>query len=138
VNPVAGKANLFRAAPLGHTADEEGMSYTMAYPTRNAEPPDIPLPIRSSLFQTVLKHRFQFSSYISKIKGFGLRPDYPVVKLLKIQNKSTAQYNRPLPTMSSYPKASLRGGMATQPRFVKALPSRKVVFNPPIYGSDNQ
>jgi hypothetical protein len=133
----AGKAYPFRVNSPLVSPNEKGITYSEDYRVQVMESPGIPPAIRSSLFQPLNKFRRHMSSYISELRNYGLRPDYPVVKLLGIQKRVRIMANRPLPTMSNYPQTSLSGGMGTSPRFIKALPSSKVVFNPPIYGNDN-
>ena len=132
----AGKAYPFRVNTSLVSQNEAGMSYSEDYRVQVMESPTIPPAIRSSLFQPLNKFRRHLSSYISELRNYGLRPDYPYVKLQKIQTRVRVMVNRPTPTMSSYPRTSLSGGMATSPRFIKALPSTKVVFNPPVYGQE--
>ena len=137
MNLKAGKAYPFRVQTSLVSMNEAGITYTEDYRVQATESPGIQPAIRNSLFQPLNKFRRHTSSYISTLRNYGLRPDYPVVKLLGIQKRIRVMANRPLPTTSNYPMTSSVGGMGTSPRFTKALPSRKIVFNPPIYGSDS-
>ena len=137
MNLAAGKAYPFRVQTSLVSMNEAGITYTEEYRVQSMESPGIPPAIRSSLFQPLNKFRRHTSIYLSELRNYGLRPDHPIVKLLGIQKRIRVMANRPIPTTSPYPMTSSVGGMGTSPRFTKALPSKKVVFNPPVYGTDS-
>jgi hypothetical protein len=125
-----------------------GMEYDMTYDTRNIQPPNVPPPVsRSSLAQTIFIHRYQQSKYISILRYFGLRPDYPVFHGFKIINGAPAVSNTGAPVFSAgpgigtlgsegvfpFPRAATAGTMKPPSRFVKALPLPIPSFNPPTY-----
>ncbi len=115
-----------------------GMEYDMTYDTRNIAPPNVPPPIsRQSLAQTIFIHRYQQSKYISVLRYFGLRPDYPVFHGFKIINGAPEVSNTGAPTLSNppmnWPSPATAGTMKPPSRFVKALPLPIPQFNPPTY-----
>lgn len=114
-----------------------GISSDMVLEGKVAEAPNVPMQVRSSLGQQVFKHRFQITSYISKLRNYGMRPDYPVFHALTMIKTSPA--GRSLtPVMSvgyTLPQTAMGGTIGPPPRFKKALKSPVAVFAPPTYES---
>lgn len=101
--------------------------------------PTIPLPVRSSLAQTILVHRVQLSHYFAKVAGAtryngGMAPGYPVAKVLSLINTAPLMRRnaRAVTGLRGLPARS--GYMSAPPRFTKALPLPVNDYQPPIYG----
>jgi len=112
--------------------------------------PDVPLPIRSSLGQDTLVHRFQLSRNLRLLRNYGMRPDYPVLKAQStafrgrvVKQTPTPQLTRfgvrPRPGLTPvYPRVGAPGTMGSVKRFSKAskvIPNR---YRPPLYGGGTQ
>lgn len=123
-----------------------GMEYEMDYNTRRMDAPQNAPPVaRSSLAQMILIHRYQQSKYLSILRYFGLRPDYPAFHGFKIVNGAPVVSNSGQPifssgypglhvgTVSPFPRARTAGTMRPVSRFVKALPVPIPQYNAPTY-----
>lgn len=97
--------------------------------------PNVPLQTRSSLGQQVIRHRFQISRYISGLRNYGMRPDYPVVHVLTMVKTSPAgRSGRPVMSVGyTLPQTASGGTIAPPPRFKKALKSPVAIFAPATY-----
>lgn len=117
-----------------------GMEYNMDYDTRQVPTPSVPPPVsRQSLAQQTMIHNYHWSRYLSVIKNFGLRPDYPVFHGFTIVNGAPEVSNTGVPTMSNppmnFPRPATAGTMKPNPRYSKALPLPIPSYDPPTYGS---
>lgn len=125
--------SLPRVLPL-----RRGMAYGMLYGGKVMQAPNVPPMQRQSLAQQTLIHREQESSYISTLRNYGLRPDYPAFHAHSLVRKTPVRSVRPAPVMGRYgyglAQTSSPGNTGSQPRFRKALRTPINQFNPPIYG----
>lgn len=126
---------------------EIGMEYSMSYDSTVMGGPNVPPPIpRQSLAQTVIVHRYQQSKYFSRLRNYGLRPDYPIAHgHVVVQTGNSSVNNAPTITSTKMGtdsslgvpqvnSAGAQGFMRPGGRFRKALPLPVVNYNPPIYG----
>ena len=118
-----------------------GMSYSGNYaafvmPVPNVAPPTP----RQSFAQQHMIHNYQSSKYISTLRYFGLRPDYPAFHGFKIINGAPTVSNTGNPTLSNppmnFPRPSKAFGMRPVSRFTKALPVSLNAYNPPTYSGN--
>jgi len=147
----ASTASPFESPVVSWHPNEQGMSWEMDYNTRRTPVPNVPPPVsRSSLAQQILIHRYQQSKYISVLRYFGLRPDYPAFHGFKIINGAPQVSNTGIPSLNStnlnqfykgvgtegiapFPRAKTAGTMRPVSRFVKALPVPIPSYNAPTY-----
>lgn len=126
---------------------ETGMEYEMHYDSVVMGGPNVPPPIpRQSLAQQVIVHRYQQSKYFSRLRNYGLRPDYPIAHGWRvIQTGNSSVNNAPVMTttfLGTDPQSrgiqvnspGAQGFMRPGGRFKKALPTPVVNYNPPVYG----
>lgn len=115
------------------------ISYFMQYGGRVMPAPNVPMMQRSSLAQQIVIHRTQDSTYLSNLRYYGLRPDYPAFHALTTIRRSPMRSNpKPLPKISTRfagrPGVSQQGTMGAMQRFKKALPNPINIYHPPVYG----
>lgn len=135
------KDNLFPEAVTHRAPIMRGMEYGMMIKSAPMEAPNVPLMQRQSLGQRGLIHRYQISRYLSILRYFGLRPDYPVFHGKVIINsapKSKLSRN-PQPvthrrTLLNTPATKDQGVMGASRRFSKALRLPINPYTPPTYG----
>jgi hypothetical protein len=120
--------------PISRNPVEVGpLGYGMLYDAEGQGIPTIPGQIHSSLFQKVLVHRWQISSYISRLRNFGLRPDYPAAHVMSIINSGPSNPGGNPVGVSRFGRPLQKGTMKSMPRFGKALPVTQVPYVPPEY-----
>ena len=141
IGSVTQKQNPF-AVRSPHNPDlTDGMAAQMLLQDKTAEAPNIPMEQRQSLGQQRLRHRFQQTEYISKLRNYGLRPDYPIAHVLSLIKLSPASGSTsPRIAIGYYQggnvfqnRGAKAGVMAPPPRFKKALRSPINVFTPQTY-----
>lgn len=132
----AGSAQPFRVNSNARRPLSRGIGYGMLYDGRSGKIPTIPQPVFSSLFQRVLVHRWQISTYISRLRNYGMRPDYPAAHVHSIINSAPSGLSTTPGQnvrLSRFGRPSQKGTMAAPRRFRKALPTQRIPFTPPEY-----
>lgn len=124
---------VFRVNPNQRKPLGRGLSYGMLYDSKAEGIPTIPQPVFSSLFQRILVHRWQISSYISQLRNYGLRPDYPAAHVMTMVPSSPSNKSGNLVTVSRFGRPSTSGTMRPLRRFRKALPVTSIPYTPPEY-----
>lgn len=129
------KRNVFTVNASRRYERTEGMSAEMLLQGKINESPNVPMLQRQSLGQQVLHHRFQQTEYFSKLRNYGLRPDYPIAHVLSLIKLSPAgKSSYPVIAIGYHTPATAQGGvMRAPPRFKKALRSPLNIFTPPTY-----
>lgn len=127
-----------------------GLEYGMTVQGKPMQLPNLPQPIRSSLGQNTLVHRFQLSRNLKLLRTFGLRPDYPTLRAQSIPFRGRVQQQTPTPVMTRFgtrprpgatpvfPRVGRPGTMGSVKRFTKAnkvIPNR---YRPPLYGGGTE
>lgn len=133
MNPVPLSRQIQSVDQVSNTPLGRGMGYGMLVRARPVPSPGIPLFVRSSLYQNVLWHRFQISRYISKLRNYGMRPDYPTPHVLTMINSAPPMNKNPRPTISRFGRTGSPGYMQAPRRFKKALPANDIPYYPPEY-----
>lgn len=127
----------------------KGLQYGMTITRRDGDAPDLPMPIRSSLFGKEIVTRFQLSRNIRLLRNYGFAPGNPVLKAQSIPVQALLLQQRPTPTMTRFgmqkpspgatpvfPRTGARGGMGSVRRFPKAIRVVPNTYRPPVYGQD--
>lgn len=134
------KDNLFPEAATHHAPIMRGMEYGMMIKSAPMEVPNVPLMQRQSLGQRGLIHRYQISRYLSNLRYYGLRPDYPVFHGKVVINSAPKNLlsRNPQPTTSrrtrlNTPATRDQGVMGASRRFSKALRLPINPYTPPTY-----
>lgn len=142
------RAALFPIARVSRVPLRVGLEYGMAIKGAPMDAPNVAPPIRSSLAQQTVIHRFQLSRYISRLRTYGFAPGNPILKADSIDLKSRQTANTPKPVMTRlgqrpvpgrtpvFPRTAAPGTMGSPRRFPKALPVQKNTYTPPIYGTE--
>lgn len=128
----AGQANPFRVTTNARRPLSRGIGYGMLVDGRSEKIPTIPQPVFSSLFQRVLIHRWQISTYISRLRNYGMRPDYPAAHVLTMINSAPTDIGNSV-KVSRFGRPASKGTMKPPRRFSKALPVQRIPFTPPEY-----
>ena len=130
--PVSARARDFPSPIVSERADVRGLLYAMNYAPHHFGIPTVPMPVRSSVGQPVVRYRLQRSYYISRYRlGLQALIGYPTARGQTIINTAPPQITHP----RGNGRAPVRGGvMRRNPRFTKALPLPVNNFNPPVYG----
>lgn len=128
----------FKVPVAPHGELQNGMEYTLLYNHTRMNAPNVPPPVaRSSLAQQFLTHRYQFSRYLSKLRYYGLRPDYPVFHGFVITPQGDVQTTPVAQPAGIAVRQAINvrniGSMGAPPRWKKALPTPVPVYNPPTY-----
>lgn len=109
------------------------LGYGMLYDSQSEKIPTVPGQVHSSLFQRVLIHRWQISEYISRLRNYGLRPDYPAAHVLTMINSGPNNPGGRTVGVSRFGRPMEKGTMKPLSRFRKALPVARVPYVPPEY-----
>jgi len=109
------------------------IGYGMLYDSQSEKIPTVPGQVHSSLFQRVLVHRWQISAYISRMRNYGLRSDYPAAKVQSILPSGPSNPGGNPVAVSRFGRPMQKGTMRPLSRFRKALPVNKVNYTPPEY-----
>lgn len=109
------------------------IGYGMKYDSQSEKIPTVPGQVHSSLFQRVLVHRWQISAYISKLRNYGLRPDYPAAHVMTILPSGPKDPGGHPVVTSRFGRPAHKGTMRPLSRFRKALPVAKAPYTPPEY-----
>lgn len=107
--------------------------YGMKYDSESQRIPTVPGQVHSSLFQRILIHRWQISTYISRLRNYGMRPDYPAAHVLTIIPSSPGNKGGQPVTVSKFGRPGHKGTMRPLSRFRKALPVARTNYTPPEY-----
>lgn len=112
--------------------------------------PPVQLPVRSSLGQQILIHRFQNSHNYRLLRNYGFAPGNPILQAESIPNQANTQGNTPKPVFTRFgmqapvpgqspvfPRVSGRGSMGSPKRFPKSLLVPPNTYAPPVYGTDS-
>lgn len=140
------KKNALRTPVYPRPQKTMGMDYGMNHKAEILNV-NVPLPVRSSLAQTIGIFKVQLSHYFRSKAGAtrypGMLPDYPVAKVLTLINTAPRmRRGNPRNVVGERsPAFSFRSGYAARPgfmnappRFHKALPLPTNDYKPPIYG----
>lgn len=117
---------LFPEALVNLIPDEDGLSFGFLIGPGIIGTPGGAYLERQSTRQVVIKHRSQWSSYISKyMLGLQKELNYPIARASRIVNSA--------PSNIGDPPNGRQGTMKQPSRFKKALPLPLVPYNPPTY-----
>lgn len=117
---------LFPEALVNRIPDEDGISYGMLIGPGIIGTPGGAYLERQSTRQPLIKHRSQWSGYISKFMlGLQAEINYPIARASRIVNSA--------PDNIGQAPNGRQGTMRQPSRFKKALPLPLVPFNPPVY-----
>lgn len=124
---------IFRVNSPDRFPISKGLSYGMLREGKSENQATIPLPVFSSLFQRILIHRWQVSSYISSLRNYGMRPDYPAAKVMTMIPSGPSNKSGNVVTVSRFGRPSTSGTMKAPKRFRKALSVTSIPYTPPEY-----
>lgn len=144
---ASSKALLFPIGKVGQAQRRVGMEYSGITQARNVPAPNVPMPVRESLAQTLVVHRFQFTRYFGRLRTYGFAPGNPVIRAFNQRYSLSPKERTPRPiisggarsgplSVSRTPGVINKGSMGAPKRFPKALPLRVNTYRPPIYGED--
>jgi hypothetical protein len=130
----------FRTPVFSRVQNEKGIDYGMNHKAETDSAPNIPLPVRSSLAQTIFVWKVQLSHYFRMVSGVtrfpGMAPGYPTAKTATLINTAPGmtRTTRGGMIVGATGRPARQGFMAAPPRFSKALPAPINDYQPPIYG----
>lgn len=119
----------FRTPIFARLQDERGITAQAVSSDGEVASPTVPIPVRSSLAQTVLIFRRQITTYISRVKPYGMAPGYPTAKVPTILH--TTPRHALIRSARGYPAS--KGQMLPPKRFTKALPTKQNDYEAPTY-----
>lgn len=144
-------ARLFPVAQVSRVPLRRGLEYGMTIQSRDIPAPDVPLPIRSSLAQSLGVHRFQISRNLKLLRNYGFAPGNPVLKAQTIPLQGRANAQRPTPVMTRFgmqaprpgatpvfPRVGKPGAMGSVRRFPRAILVPPNTYRIPVYGNAEQ
>lgn len=141
------QAQAFPMAIVSRRPLRVGLEYGMTIQGKDVPAPTVQMPVRSSLGQPFLRHRFQLSRNIRLLRTYGFAPGNPILQAESIPNQSSASSQRPRPIAARYGmqtsggvRASVgsRGSMGSPKRFPKAIMVPPNTYSPPVYGGGTQ
>ena len=109
------------------------LGYGMKYDSESQKIPTVPGQVHSSMFQRILVHRWQIAAYISRLRNYGLRPDYPAAHVMTTINSGPNNPGGHPVQVSRFGRPATRGTMRPLSRFRKALPVVQTPYTPPEY-----
>ncbi len=140
---------LFPMAIVSRKPLRTGLEYGMTIKSGDMDAPDVPMPIRSSLGQSLLTHRFQLSRNIRLLRNYGFAPGNPILKAQSIPLQAKISGQTPKPVMTrfgmqkpqpgatpAFPRTGARGSMGSVRRFPKSILVIPNTYRPPVYGQD--
>lgn len=140
IHKATKKSDLFPAGVTHRAPIMRGMEYGMMIKSAPMEVPNVPVMQRQSLGQRGLVHRYQISRYLSTLRYYGLRPDYPVFHGKIVINSAPKHLlsRNPQPSTSRggnlrTPATKSQGVMGAPRRFQKALRLPINPYTPPTY-----
>lgn len=138
---------LFPLARFSRVPLRVGLEYGMTVQGKPMDVPSVRMPVRSSLAQRLLIHRYQITRNIRLLHGYGFAPGNPVLKADSTPLTAKIKQNTPTPTMTRFgmspvqgvrvfPRTALAGGLGSPKRFPKAIPVIQNTYTPPVYGAE--
>lgn len=126
-----------------------GLEYGMTIQRKDISAPPVPLPVRSSLAQPLVVHRYQLSRNIRLLRNYGFAPGNPVLKAQSIPFQGRGGNTSPVLTRFGmqkprpgatpvFPRVSSGGSMGAVRRFPKSLLVPPNTYRPPVYGDATQ
>lgn len=141
-----------RAFPLARVSRvplRVGLEYGMTIQSKDIPPATVPLPVRSTLAQPLVVHRYQLSRNIRLLRNYGFAPGNPVLRAQSIPFKGQGGMTTPVMTRFGmqkprpgatpvFPRSGSKGSMGPVRRYPKSLLVAPNTYTPPVYGGATQ